>query len=452
MVPLISISCPNVPRCAHDIFVNRALALNFGLLVILIASSPVLAIGPGWLGPQLLILIVALMLQLLPSAPEADVQRSLAIFKPLTASALLPALWMLLQIVPVPPGSIGHPIWRSASTALSQPLSGHISIDLGYTLRALFGYLSLASLTFITTVLTRSRERAETLLFGFCAITTFIAIELILLSDFPALKFFSRSTDPLLALAAFGVILHLAFIVRAIERHETRSSSRSSRNHIGMMLAGVTGAIICLIALVLSATSDTLIAVGFGLVVPCLVVSIRRLNLRRWTAATVCASVLVACLGVVALRFAANPSVSPLFRFVKFDSADASAAALRMMSGSNWFGAGVGNYQALAAIYRDATGAPGQTAINTVLSVILEWGYIGLLLVVVLLLQLIAMMFRGALSRGRDSFYAASADGCLVTAFCQALCDASFTDLAVQMMTAIIVGLGLSQSIGRHFT
>jgi hypothetical protein len=219
-----------------------------------------------------------------------------------------------------------------------------------------------------------------------------------------------------------------------------------------MMLAGVTGAIICLIALIFSATSDTLTAVGFGLVVPCLVILIRRLNLGRWTAATVCAAVLVACPGVVALRFAANPSVSPLFRFVKFDSADASAAALRMMSDANWFGAGVGNFQALAAIYRDATGAPGQTAINTMLSVILEWGYIGLLLVVVLLLQLIAMMFRGALSRGRDSFYAASAAGCLVTAFCQALCDASFTDLAVQMMTAIIVGLGLSQSIGRNFT
>ncbi len=84
------------------------------------------------------------------------------------------------------------------------------------------------------------------------------------------------------------------------------------------------------------------------------------------------------------------------------------------------------------------------------MSLILEWGYVGLLTTIALLLQLIAILLRGALSRGRDSFYAAGAAGCLVTAFCEAFCDASFTDLAVQMMTAIIVGLGLSQSIGRH--
>jgi hypothetical protein len=64
----------------------------------------------------------------------------------------------------------------------------------------------------------------------------------------------------------------------------------------------------------------------------------------------------------------------------------------------------------------------------------------------------LVVLFRGALSRGRDSFYAAGAAACLVTAFCEAYCDISFTDATIQMFTAITVGLGLSQTIGQRAT
>src|SRR5260370_40098825 len=102
-----------VPCCARDIFVNKAhtLTLQFGLLFALIAATPVLAISAGWLGPQLLTLVVALLLVLLPSAPEAGVQCSLAICKPPAAAALLPALWMVLQLIPLRHVRVGHPIW-----------------------------------------------------------------------------------------------------------------------------------------------------------------------------------------------------------------------------------------------------------------------------------------------------------------------------------------------------
>jgi cell division protein FtsW (lipid II flippase) len=80
----------------------------------------------------------------------------------------------------------------------------------------------------------------------------------------------------------------------------------------------------------------------------------------------------------------------------------------------------------------------------------LEWGMIGLVIAAVLALQLLVVLLRGALSRGRDSFYAAGAAGCLVTAFCETFCDKAFTDTSVQTLTAIIVGLGLSQTRGRQ--
>jgi len=436
---------------------TRNLAINFGLLIVLIAAAPALAITRGWLGPQLLTLAVAVMLLLLPSSPETDVRRSLAIFAPLAATALLPAAWMLLQIVPVPLGSIEHPIWRSAAAALAKPLSGHVSVDLGFTLRGLFGYLTLISLAFLTSVLTRNRERAETILFALCTITTFAAIELILLRGFTAVKpgnSPSDFTDSTVALAAFGTILNVAFVIRTIERYETRAQRepQPQRRYGAMMLLGAMGAVICLTALIYSTTYDVLIATAFGLVVVGLVVLIRRLSLARWTVVIVCAAGFVACGGVIALRFAANPSVSPLFRFSKIESAEADAATLRMISDANWAGSGVGSYRALAAIYRDAAGTPGDAAINTITSMVLEWGSVGLLIATVLLLALLVVLFRGALSRGRDSFYAAGAAACLVTAFCEAYCDISFTHATIQMFTAITVGLGLSQTIGQRAT
>ena len=433
---------------------SRRFAISFALLVVLVALAPVFALSAGRISPQLINIVVAMLLLLLPSAPEADVRSSLAIFKPLAVAALLPAAWMLLQILPLPPGSIEHPVWRSAATALSEPLSGHISIDLGFTLRSLFGYLSLVSLALITSILTRNRERAETILATLCTITTFIALELLLFRDLAVLKP-ANSTDDLtsslVALAAFGVVLNSAFVVRAAERYETRSErpGQPLRSFVGLMLLGTTGAVICLVALISYATYDVLIATAFGLVVVGLVILIRRLNLARWTTATLCAAVLVACGGVIALRFAANSSLSPLFRFAKIESADAVTAALRMMADANWTGGGVGTYQALAAIYRDADGAPGPAAINTIASIMLEWGRAGMLMVILLVIQLLVMLFRGALARGRDSFYAAAAAACLVIAFCEAYCDASFTTVTVQMMAAIIVGLGLAQTTGR---
>jgi hypothetical protein len=439
----------------------RIVAFSFALLIVLIAVAWVPGVTPrlSWLRPQLLTLGVALLLLLLPGAPTGDITRSLAIYQPLAVAALLPAAWMLLQIVPVPLGSIEHPAWRSAAAALTESQSGlvsapinfgHVSIDLGYTLRGLFGYLSLLTLAFVTSVLTRNRDRAETILAALCTVTTFSAVEL-LLGDpkLFAIGYLLRdSTAGLVALAAFGTILNAAAMVRATEH--LAGSGRQPPPWRTTIWLGTVCAGICLMALIDAATFDILIATAFGLTVVGVVGVIRRLGLGRWSAATVCVAVLVAWGGVIALRFAANPTASPLFRFAKLESAEAAAATLRMMADADWKGSGVGSYPALAAIYRDAAGEPGPAAIHTMASMVLEWGRAGLMIAMVLLLQLVIVLVRGALSRNRDAFYAAGAAGCLVTAFCEACCDAGFTDVTVQMLTAIIVGLGLAQTKGLH--
>ena len=112
--------------------------------------------SPG-VARALLTLVVAVMLLLLPGAPEADVRRSLSIFRPLAVAVLFPVAWTaaadLSRLARV--GRASHMAQRRCSAG-GAPVRSH-SIVLGYTLRALFGYLSLISLTFLTSVLTRNR-------------------------------------------------------------------------------------------------------------------------------------------------------------------------------------------------------------------------------------------------------------------------------------------------------
>lgn len=235
-----------------------------------------------------------------------------------------------------------------------------------------------------------------------------------------------------------------------MERYHARAQpgGRSHTSQLGMLLAGTGGVLMCMAALIRSAAMFVLIATLFGLSVLSLVVLIRRLSLSRWTAVAVSATVLVACGSVIVLLFPTHHGpVSPLFRFARFDPANADAT-LRMLSDTGWAGAGVGNYGVLATVYRDATGVPDPTAVNTIASVLLEWGYAGALIAAVPVIQLFVMLLRGALSRGRDAFFAAGAAACLVTVCAEAYCDASFTGIAVQTLAAIIAGIGLSQTVG----
>jgi hypothetical protein len=56
---------------------------------------------------------------------------------------------------------------------------------------------------------------------------------------------------------------------------------------------------------------------------------------------------------------------------------------------------------------------------------------------------------RGAVRRGRDSFYATGAAGCAITLAAEAFADASLLGTAILILAATVLGLGLAQSVGR---
>ena len=418
----------------------------------LIAGAPGLAISVGPMAPQLVTLGVAVLVFLSAAAPAADARQVATSSKWLAAAAAFPALWMVFQILPLPEG-IGHPIWASAAAALNDHLSGHISIDLGYTLRSLFQYLALLALIGVTCVLARERERAETLLFTLCAVTSLMSLELLLIL-FTSAKNIDVSSSfitPLIGSCAIGVILNVAAIERAIERYETRGREQDQGLWIYglMMLLSAIGSIICLTSLIFAATFDIIIATSSGLLGFLLVVIINRLNLRRWFIVIACIAGLVVATGVAALRFEHNTSSIPLLRFANPSSPESDTVTVRMMSDANWKGSGVGTYDALQAIYLGVGGSGATEARNTVVSMFMEWGGVGSLIALAFTLQLIVSLFRGALSRGRDSFFAAGSAGCVMAVLFEAFCDASLTYLTMQLLMAVVVGLGLSQVRGK---
>jgi hypothetical protein len=422
----------------------------FCIVLSLLAATPVLAIGAGWLGPQLIGIGSAGMLLLLPGAAEADIRRCIAIFGPLSSITLLVVAWMVFQLIPLPPESMEHPVWRSAAAALGDGLSRHISIDLGSTLRAMFNVLSLGTVLFSTAVVARKRDRVETILLSLCIITTFVALVLIALRQFAPPTLLSEARVALEALTSLGVILNAAFALQALQHYETRAQDEPhhANKYIYHMAASLVAALVCIVSLALSAYHTVLMATASGLVVLALVFFIRRLGLNRGTAVAVAIAALVAYCSVIALQFAGNADRNPLLQFSRPVPAEADAAVNRMLSDTHWSGAGVGSYGALAGIYRDAAGLPGPTPINAITSILIEWGFVGTLLVACLLFQLLSVLIRGALSRGRDSFYASGAAACLLAIALQTYCDDSSAEISVQLLAAIIAGFGLSQTVG----
>jgi hypothetical protein len=422
------------------------ISLAFALLLLLVAGSPVLAMSYGGLGPQFLTLLVAAMLWLLRSASGQDLARSAAVFRTISWAAAFPAVWMIGQLVPLPFDNLGQPIWQSAGAALSRAFATHGTIDLGFTLRALFNYATLVCLCFVTAVLSQNRERAETLLLALCAITAFGATVLVVFRDPSFIKPGGDYASPLLASSVFGTILSITFLVRTIERYETRVEERDLIRLAAALLGGLVGSGIGIAAMIRAGSLDLGIAMSFGLAVLLVVLLIRRLSLRPGNAVVVGSAVLLAGLGLILIRLSSNAGKAPLFQLTLADSANANAAA-RMASDATWLGSGVGTYQALASIYRDVDGLPGASALNSASSMLLGWGRLGSLLILLCLVVLFAFLLNGAIRRRRDSFYAAAAAACVMAGLAEAFCDASFTDSSVQMLAAIIIGLGLAQTV-----
>ncbi|MFL6835826.1 MAG: O-antigen ligase family protein [Bradyrhizobium sp.] len=428
----------------------------FYLLTILLASTPVLAIADGTFAQHVIVFAAALIMAAAVTSPEAEFQEFAQLSKRFSLAMLFPILWMVLQAVPLPFASLVNPIWSTTAIALKEPsLPGHISLDPGSTLRSIIFYLTILSLVISTVIITKDRHRAETTLFALSVVTTFMSAEVLIgrLDAFAGMIPAAGTARgaPFAATAALAVMANTAVISRAIERQRKRSASQnlfSSPLFVGL-ISGLGGIIIALAAMRVLAQGNLFLATGLGFVVFVLIAAVRRLGLRSWPAA-ILFTVLLAIAAVVAWpHFQASSAIGLLGFVTAGTSADALVLAQRALSVTPLMGSGVGTFELLWRAYLDFGAKPILTAPSTAVSIAIEWGQPALLILAGFAAQLFFFTMRGAIRRGRDSFFASAGAAGILVVLCESFVDSSLLSPTVQIIVAVMTGLGLSQSTGR---
>ncbi len=425
--------------------------IGFNLLLVSIAVVPALIMFDGPVAQFLIEALAAITLAFVAAAARAaDINLAAQITRRLKLVAAVPAIWMLIQILPMPFSGISHSIWVNADEALNQRSFGHISIDLGRTIEASVFYIANVALIVAGVFAFKDRRRAELALFALAAITTLTAIALLIARWVPAAGLAAGETnDVLAAVASLGIILSAACGIRAVERTESRRAEPSRpKQHTGMalLLAGIS-LLVCMAGLAVGATFNVGMVAAFGVVAFISVQIIRRFALAGWATAVFAATLVIAAAMIVVWRYNSSGSaLSPFLRFATAASPDAISVARRILADTDWPGTGAGTYAQLLPVYGE-TGSSAMSAPSTAAAFAIELGWPMTLFVFALSIGVIFALYRGALSRGRDSFYPAAAAACAVIILGQAFCDASLLHSGIAVLGDAAIGLGLAQSV-----
>jgi hypothetical protein len=429
------------------------LSIAFRLLTILLAATPVLAFSDSTFGQDAFAVVTAAMLVVAAMAPPSDITATIRLLKGFSFAILFPILFMVFQLAPLPFASLANPIWPAAAAALNEPsLWRHVSLAPGNTLRGLMLYLAVLSLVIATVIIARDRQRAQTTLFILCAVTGLMSAEALLgqLNLFAGVfPVGGTVAATFVAASAMGSLVNAAAIVMAVERHLRQSEPEISHSSplLLQLFLGLAGVAICLAATTSLAPGSVTVATAFGLALILLVVIARRFALYPWSIGVLLVILATVGIGIVAQRF--NNFADAILGFATSASPDSLTLARRALSDSSWLGSGVGTFSLLAKVYQDFGAAPILDPPSTMVGVAVEWGRPALLILAISAIQVFAGTLRGALRRGRDSFYPAAAAACVAVVLFEAFCDPSLTHLTVQTIFAVIVGLGVSQSAGR---
>jgi hypothetical protein len=430
--------------------------IAFLLLIVLIGVSPVFCIINGPIIHGLLSAYAALAVAIVGlSIRPGEAGYLSQIIRPIFVLAIAPAIWMLIQILPIPISSLVHPIWTSAEAALHDPVIGSISIDRGATFLALINYCFGAGVFFVALAVTIDRVRAKFVLFGLASITTFAAVMLIGY-DLGSATLFTDITRPatrdsLIALAALGVIINAAAVDYVVERYETRRATLdvSFSRFVRALVLCLSALAICLIAIIIFTRAPVIFATTSGFATFVIIVIIRRLEFDLWVNAVIAVIAVTALIIAIAIIFTNSGSADFTLQFTS-----APRPLIRIvqsvLSDTSRLGNGAGTFASLLPIYQNIDRiSAGPYAPTTAATIAIEMGHPALWVALTIVMVLFVQIFRGALQRGRDSFYSAAGAGCILLMTVEAFCDATLFATTTVITAAVILGLAFAQSVSR---
>lgn len=377
------------------------------------------------------------------------------IISPAVILSLVPALWIVIQAIPLAFNGLRHPIWISAEAALGRPLWGSISISPGDTLIGLARYFSACGLFFVATAISIDRQRAEVILLWLASVTTLFAL-LLIVHDLGGFVFLGEisSIGPratITAAATLGTVLSSATVIYAIERYETRRSRADFSRPLFMIIIGtaICALIVTLIAVIFFTSKPAIFAALSGVGTFILIVGIRRIGLGSRMGFILAGVAVAVPLSVIALDlFVKAPDLS--VRFLTEAPKSLVDLTQRIITDTNWAGSGAGTFAALLPIYQD-TSDPivASVAPTTAAGFLIELGRPAMWVAVIAALACIAWLTHGALQRGRDSFFTAAGTSCAVVLTLEAFFDASLSGSAIIVIAMTVLGLAVSQSVSR---
>lgn len=420
----------------------------FTILISLIVITPVLAIVGSLFLEGFVLAIAATAIALVALAlHKGDAHRLTTLLKPITPFLLLPCVWMLFQVVPVTSHWLAHPAWTSASAALGKPFLGTVSLDIGATLLCVARYSLMLAIAVVTTATALDRKRAEVILFLLTAAAVLIAAGLIGLSYFRAIGFELVAQRAQMAnIAVIGMILSCATAIHALENHETRRArSRKSGSQPAYVIAfSVATFGIGLLAIMTDADAALLLAAACGVGILISLAGIRLLRLGPWGRSGIVAAAIVGLIGFFA--------ISPITRDVDLTLSLAKqpqvsiATTERILADARWAGTGAGTFKAIFPIYRDADDGDSHAVPTAAAAVAIEMGRPFLWGLIILALIGAWILFKRALTRGRDYFYAGAGAGCIVAILISSFANAGALDLVPSLFISMVCGLALGQS------
>ena len=421
----------------------------FVLLISLIAATPVIIFVDVALVDGLVIAVVAMAVALVGlTMRPGEFSYLLTILRLTAIFAAVPALCIVLQLLPVKFIGLSHPIWDSAAEALGHPVRSSVSVDTGATLLALCRYVSVVAIIFLATAVAIDRQQAGWLLTALTIVTTIIAVivighELGAFSLNKNLGTYERDS------IALGTVLSTATAIRTFERHETRRrrAEISTAGFTFFLLASLFSFATCWIAISFNATGPLIFAITCGLATLIIVVSIRRLGLGSWGCSAILTTAMVAVISIVVVHLPTR-TMDLTLAFVTHGPLVSITG--HILADGTWIGTGAGTFAALLPIYRGVDDlAAGSAAPSTAAAIAVEMGRPFLWTAVAVATAAAMFLLRGSLRRGRDSFYPAAGASCIVVLAVLSFINAGLFGATTAIIAPAILGLALAQSRGR---
>ncbi len=423
------------------------------ILVTMLCACPLILLVDGAIVYGLVAGFAAAGIAVVASSMRpGETQFLISVIRPSAALAVVPALWIAIQIVPLK--AIAHPIWTSAAAAIGHPVAGSISIDFGASVMALGLYLTTAAVALLSAAVGVDRHRAEWILFTLMGATALIAL-ILLTDDLVGLTFLSGGGAlsvrvQAIDCAAIGTIVSAAAAIRTLERYEARRTNpeRSGAALLWAFAACCAAFLICAVALAASSNGAAMIAAAYGFGALIAIVIIRRLSFGSWGVAAIA----VPAIGLAALLIASEPGLRTkgvALAFAAPSSPALTSASQRLLDDTAWTGTGAGTFAATMPIYRDIDDPQASTAPTAIAALSIELGRPMLWLIVLVIVGAIVFLLRASLQRGRDSFYPAAGAGCLIAILFLSFMNAGILGTATAVIAAALLGLALAQSKSR---